>query len=178
MAQDLRTDGPELLPEIPRAPWPVRSLTLAIITAVGVGAAIFCTAFFVERYFHNQGTDPMPMIAASDALAALLGALLILRLSYNFIERRRAIVERLKVIAEVNHHIRNALDLIQLSAQTTADKRAIEVIQEGVDRIEWALREMLCPTGPLGTTWHVKKSSGNTPPPLKEGVPGTSDRIR
>ena len=143
---------------IPPAPWPVRSYKRAIICAAGVGAAIFCTAFFVERYFHHQGTDPIPMIAVSDAIAGLLGGLLILRLSYNVIERRRVILERLRAIADVNHHIRNALDLIQLSAQTTADKNAIGVIQEGVDRIEWTLREMLCPTGPLGTTWRSRKS--------------------
>ncbi len=150
MFQDLRTTGSEPEMGIPKPPWPLRTRTAAALCAIASGAAIFCTAFFIERYFHEQGTDPLRMIAASDALAALLGALLMVRVFFNLIERRLAIVQRLKTIGEINHHIRNALDLIQLSAQTTADKRAITVIQEGVDRIEWTLREVLGPAGPLG----------------------------
>lgn len=149
MEQDLRTTGPKRELEIPKAAWPLRTRAAAALCAVAAGAAIFCTAFFIERYFHEQGNDPLPMIAASDALAALLGTLLMLRIFFNIIERRRTIVQRLTAIAEINHHIRNALDLIQLSAQTTADKRAITIIQEGVERIEWTLREVLSPAGPL-----------------------------
>ncbi len=161
---DLRTTGPKADLGIPKPAWPLRTRATAGLCAVAAGAAIFCTAFFIERYFHKQGTDPLPMIAASDALAALLGALLLLRVFFGIIERRRAIVQRLAAIAEINHHIRNALDLIQLSAQTTADKRAITVIQEGVDRIEWTLREVLGPAGPLKGEWSDKSPTQLSPP--------------
>ncbi|HYL94943.1 MAG TPA: hypothetical protein VET69_03975 [Terriglobales bacterium] len=48
---------------------------------------------------------------------------------------------RLQVIAELNHHVRNAL--ISLSAYITRDEEAIGRIMKGVDRIDWALREIL-----------------------------------
>ena len=59
------------------------------------------------------------------------------------IERRENVAARLKMIADINHHIRNALQSIQLSAYSTKDQQAISDISEAVERIQWALREVL-----------------------------------
>jgi hypothetical protein len=50
---------------------------------------------------------------------------------------------RMQVIAEMNHHIRNALSPISLSLDATEDQQLERVISEAVDRIDWALREIL-----------------------------------
>jgi len=47
------------------------------------------------------------------------------------------------MIAELNHHIRNALETISLSAYTTQNRQAMEIISGAVKRIDWALREIL-----------------------------------
>ncbi len=151
MSPDLRTTGPEPAP-LDQGPWPLRSRRRAALTAIGVGAVVFCTAFFIERYLHEQGTDPLPMIAVSNAMAAALATFLLMLILHRIIDRRREIIKRLRVIAEINHHIRNGLELIQLSAITTENERAISIIREGVQRIEWALRELLGPGGPLADT--------------------------
>ena len=50
----------------------------------------------------------------------------------------------LGVIAEMNHHTRNALQvIIGRSALSIADANAIAEIREAVKRIEWSLREVL-----------------------------------
>jgi len=47
----------------------------------------------------------------------------------------------LKMIGDLNHHVRNALQSIQLSAYSTQDQEIIASVGDSVQRIEWALRE-------------------------------------
>jgi hypothetical protein len=50
----------------------------------------------------------------------------------------------------MNHHIRNALAAISLSTDTIQNQQSIGVISQSVDRIAWALREVLPRSQPLG----------------------------
>src|SRR5579864_3336217 len=52
--------------------------------------------------------------------------------------------ERVKTIAELNHHIRNALQVIKfLGGQRFGlDAVQLQLINDSADRIEWALREV------------------------------------
>ena len=43
----------------------------------------------------------------------------------------------------MNHHVRNALQVISLSTFSTADQAQIDTIKPSVNRIQWALREIL-----------------------------------
>jgi uncharacterized protein YmfQ (DUF2313 family) len=58
----------------------------------------------------------------------------------------------LRTISELNHHIRNALQVISYAsaAQTRAD--SMKLIGSSVERIEWALREVLPGSEPAPTT--------------------------
>ena len=56
---------------------------------------------------------------------------------------KRARHERLRLIAEMNHHVRNALQVIYASAMCSTDKRHLDKIGAAVDRIDWALRKIL-----------------------------------
>jgi hypothetical protein len=65
---------------------------------------------------------------------------------------RELVAERMKTIAELNHHIRNALQVIKfLGAQNRSglDEMQLQLINDSVNRIEWALREVL-PRYPIG----------------------------
>jgi hypothetical protein len=50
--------------------------------------------------------------------------------------------QQLRIIADMNHHVRNALQVIQCRV-VVADGAAIRDIDEAVKRIDWALREVL-----------------------------------
>jgi hypothetical protein len=78
-----------------------------------------------------------------DSLPAVVCVLLIHRLIVVIQASQTAHVRRLKVIGEMNHHIRNALEAIQMSAHYPQNDHSIEVIDRAVARIEWALREVL-----------------------------------
>jgi signal transduction histidine kinase len=57
--------------------------------------------------------------------------------------RNRYLAERLEVLADMNHHVRNDLQVIQYSAYMTKDKQHIQRIEQSLGRIDWALREVL-----------------------------------
>jgi len=56
--------------------------------------------------------------------------------------RYRAMVERLKVISGMNHHVRNALQAITFSPYAEHAKQ-LELIKNAAHRIQWALDEVL-----------------------------------
>jgi hypothetical protein len=59
-------------------------------------------------------------------------------------QRRQQIVQRLETIDEMNHYIRNALQVISFNARPVSRNDAeFAEIQQAVRRINWALREVL-----------------------------------
>lgn len=111
---------------------------------VTVGFAI--AAFLVTQLLHYLLVPDLgpyrERIMAEGASALILG-LLVWKLLHNAYRARQRTLARLQVVAELNHHVRNALEIISLSAYITRDEEAIRRIMEGVNRIEWALREIL-----------------------------------
>ena len=79
----------------------------------------------------------------AEGVSAVIVALLTARLMHAAAQRREAALLRMQVISEMNHHIRNALQAICLTAESTQNQQCIGVISESVDRIEWTLREIL-----------------------------------
>jgi hypothetical protein len=85
------------------------------------------------------------MMIASDVFAGLLTALLIAGVLGKSVDRTDALRSQLEMIEQINHHVRNGLQLIAYSAYHTHDQEAIATIRLGTERIEWALREILDP---------------------------------
>jgi len=57
--------------------------------------------------------------------------------------QHKLVLARIRMIADMNHHIRNALQPILYSPFLKEEAEQIRLIQEGTRRIEWALREVL-----------------------------------
>ena len=57
--------------------------------------------------------------------------------------RQRYLEARLKIIAEMNHHVRNALQVLSYTAMRQEDEKVKNMMRESVTRIDWALREVL-----------------------------------
>ena len=57
--------------------------------------------------------------------------------------RLRELAKKLYVIAEMNHRVRNELEIIQYSAYATKEKEHMSVIRESVAKVEAALAEIL-----------------------------------
>jgi hypothetical protein len=58
--------------------------------------------------------------------------------------RYKMVREKLHVIAAMNHHVRNALQpIMYLTGTTTLHKEQVELLRESVNRIQWALTDIL-----------------------------------
>ncbi|HEY3928118.1 MAG TPA: hypothetical protein VGL89_07080 [Candidatus Koribacter sp.] len=57
--------------------------------------------------------------------------------------RRQLVPARLEMIADMNHRIRNALQVLSYRAARHGNEKETEMMRESIERIEWALREVL-----------------------------------
>lgn len=117
-----------------------------------VPVAVGLASFVVTELMHHLLVPDIGRIRErwlAEGLSAVVVALLTAGFIHQADKRREAALLRMQVIAEMNHHIRNALAAIALSTDTIQDQQSIRVISESVDRVEWALREVLPRSQPL-----------------------------
>ncbi|HUK48220.1 MAG TPA: hypothetical protein VLW06_11535 [Terriglobales bacterium] len=79
-------------------------------------------------------------LVLDDFCGAVIAGLLVYR---NESARSRYLEEKLKTVELMNHHVRNALQVIVDSAYVHGHNKQLEEIQGSVKRIDWALREIL-----------------------------------
>jgi hypothetical protein len=56
---------------------------------------------------------------------------------------RQNIIRKLEVIRLMNHHVRNSLQVISFAASAPQQEELAKKVHNAVERIEWALREVL-----------------------------------
>ncbi len=136
--------SPAPIPSLPGLPWIYRARRWQLwCLALAVGVCVFFASMAIDFILYRSGVMPLAMFSVSDGLAGAIAAIFALTLVNHASERRRAILQRIQMVSELNHHIRNALELIQLSAHFTEDAAAIATINDAAKRIDWALKEIL-----------------------------------
>jgi hypothetical protein len=120
-----------------------------VAAAVGVGIVSF-VATELMHYLLVPDIGPHPERLLAEGLSAFFVSCLVAKLVHMSRERHRLVMARMQMIAEMNHHIRNALSPVALSLDATGNQALNRVIVEAVDRIDWALREILPRELPLG----------------------------
>jgi hypothetical protein len=81
-----------------------------------------------------------PQRLLDDLFGAIIAGLLVYRYEY---ARSKYLGEKLKTIEMMNHHVRNALQVILDSAYVHGHTEQLNDIQDSIKRIDWALREIL-----------------------------------
>jgi len=105
-----------------------------IFASLGLGEAVYRLAFFD----FDGATDRLPL----EMLFGLAFAWMATKLVKGIYRNRMATSERINLIWDRNHKIRRAVDAIT-PVPFPGNQQAIRVIREEVDRIEWALTEIL-----------------------------------
>jgi signal transduction histidine kinase len=141
-AQDVR-DGQEFA----STPEPAyRSSSGGVATAIFLAIAsvllIFIVSSAADLLMLREHETARITIELSDGVSSLVIGLLSYRVLRLHQQRRKRLRQRLQLIADMNHHVRNALQVISLSA-IGKDKEEISAVRESVNRIQWALRELL-----------------------------------
>jgi hypothetical protein len=122
--------------------WTRRSgwLCLAVVVLVSV------IGYWLDRFLVYGGLPRTFMLVVSNTLTGIVTGGLFLYVVRNERAHRDQLHERMQTVAELNHHIRNALQVIKLCGiqpEASLDGRQLQLIKESADRIEWALREVL-----------------------------------
>jgi hypothetical protein len=126
----------------PASWWQRASTGQTIAAAIAFSALIFLLTIGFDFLATRYRPVLSFMVIVDGAVALLCGALL-WRIVQDARVRHRMLIERLAMVGELNHHIRNALESIQLTAHSSQNQELIEQIQNAVSRIQWALREVL-----------------------------------
>lgn len=105
------------------------------------GIAMFVAVYVVNAVLVRIHLRPEATLLDDTLLGSLAGALVVtLELQHQRELRRQQ--ERLAIIIELNHHIRNALQAI-VYINEKMDGEDATTIREATNRIQWALTEIL-----------------------------------
>lgn len=123
--------------------WLPSSMWGTVALAAVFGGLMFVFSFALDWFMIHEHDTLRSAIEASDLLAGTVAAILFFLFLRVQRERRAMLRRRVEVIAGMNHHVRNALQVISLSAFSSADQQQLMAIRESMNRIQWALRELL-----------------------------------
>lgn len=119
------------------------SLLKSKVLAVLVVVAVSIVGHVFDRLLLHEGVPRYDLLAISNTLTGIVAGAFFWEAMRRDRERREFVRERLRTISEMNHHIRNALQVISLYSYRDQDEQAVDVLNQAVNRIEWALNEVL-----------------------------------
>ena len=117
----------------------VASRWVASLRSALAGFGIFFLGSLFDLWMH-QYTRRLPIEIVANALIGVGVGLLVLLYEQR---QRRNIIRRLEVIRLMNHHVRNSLQVISFAASVPQQEEFTDKLRSAVERIEWALREVL-----------------------------------
>jgi len=109
-------------------------VVISLICAVGYG---------FDRLLLQEGVPRFDVLLLANALTGLVAAALYLQVRARTQEKERLLEQKLETIAEMNHHVRNALQVVAFYGIKCDDNQAGKLINESIARIEWTLKEVL-----------------------------------
>ena len=104
-----------------------------------LGFGVFILGVVLRTVLDRLGVVGVPALIDDFLIGILAGATVF---AYER-HQHKVVLARIRIIAEMNHHVRNALQPILYSPFLKEEAEQIRLIQEGTRRIEWALREVL-----------------------------------
>lgn len=136
---------------------PQRALIALIVAAI-----IFLSGGVLDWFVTRQYLPRISLMLAGAAVSMAVG-LLVFRILTDIQKRYQGLLDRLRRIAELNHHIRNALQVIAYNNVRERTGPAIQQVAAEIARIESALREVSNALGEHpGGSPTTSKSEGHT----------------
>ncbi len=118
------------------------SYWVVVILALCIGTLTVASSIGLDWAMHSI----LRPVYASDLLegiaATVLSGVALVRMQ----TRKRELIVRMQIVEDVNHHVRNALTAITLSASLQANPELNAQVREASDRIDWVLSNVLSHT--------------------------------
>jgi two-component sensor histidine kinase len=118
---------------------------LLVVVWCGGALAHLAFTFALVRF----GVRMWPAIYIQGAVAGTIAALLVGTVVAFALYRREVLRRQLLVVAELNHQVRNSLEIISSSTSHIGDKQTVLTILEAVMRIDVTLRSLFPIAVPL-----------------------------
>ena len=119
---------------IPQVPSLLRRISFSFL----LGFGLFVLGAGLQGVLQQRGITRTTMYLDDLVLGVLAG---LMAFAYEH-RRSRELRKKLAVISAMNHHVRNALQTISYVPYTEQAKQML-LIQQSVNRIQWALKEIL-----------------------------------
>jgi hypothetical protein len=119
---------------IPKVPSLLRRISVSFL----LGFVLFVLGAGLQGVLEQRGIT-RATIYLDDLVLGLLAGLIAFAYEHR---RSRELRQKLAVISAMNHHVRNALQTIAYVPYTEQAKQML-LIQQSVNRIQWALNEIL-----------------------------------
>ena len=127
----MNSSGMSRLPKVP-------SLLRRISFSFLLGFALFLLGAGLQGVLQQRGVTGVNAYV-DDLVLGVLAGLLVFAYEHR---RSRELRQKLAVISSMNHHVRNALQAIAYVPYTEQAKQML-LVQQSVNRIQWALNEIL-----------------------------------
>lgn len=119
---------------VPKLPSLLRRIGLSFV----MGFSLFVLGAVLQGALGKRGLSGIS-IYLDDLVLGIVAGLVVFAYEQR---RHKAMLERIATISAMNHHVRNALQAISYAPYTEQAKQ-IQLIQQSVSRIQWALQEVL-----------------------------------
>ena len=114
-----------------------------VLLSIAAALAVFFIGTGLDLLLIREHDTRLVILESSDALGGVVAGALSFRILQYERERRARLRQRIAVIADMNHHVRNALQVITFHAYNSADQEQLEAVKDSMERIQWALKEVL-----------------------------------
>ena len=120
-----------------------RKSTSKLLTFLIAGSLAGAVSAAFDALLLRHGVPSLEVLLVSNAVTAAAGGTLLLQIKIRQHEKRQVLEDRLRKIADMNHHVRNALTVVAFYGTRGGNTASAERVSEAVKRIEWTLREVL-----------------------------------
>lgn len=127
----------------------VRTALLMVILLLVVWCAGALAHLALTVVLVRLGVQMWPAVYIQAAVAGSIATLLIAAVLALVLYRRAILQRQLGVVAELNHQVRNALEIIACSTTRIGDRKTVSTILDAVTRIDVTLRSLFPAAMPL-----------------------------
>ena len=141
----------------------LKSPSFKSVLAFAISALLICAiGYGFDRLLLKEGVPRFDVLLLANILTGSVAAALFLQVRSRTRENERMLEQKLETIALMNHHVRNALQVVAYYGYQHDDDKAGKLIHESIARIEWTLKEVLPRGWDPGTQSEIREIERNT----------------